>query len=477
MKILRKTAAIVLAVTMTLSFAVSAFAYASDDTVNPFLLSSSVTDTMTAAEQLGIIIEDTDKSAVVTRKELCRLIVRFYRASTGGTGITLSQSPFYDCDANEVIFCYENGIIEGIGDVTFAPDYYVTREEACKILVNAIIACRANVIEPEKDYSLTYRDRSDMSDEYLDYISYLTDIGVVKGYGGYFYPQSYITYEQAASMLVEAYYQLMLSKININGIDLCIGDTEEKIKASFGEPSYTFEDTSGDMTIWVYNSDLDNFMYIGFRDGCAEEIFSNGSSFSYRGISSGDSVSEINFGARASIDGSTAQYSDGYGIVEIGAFSGDNRISYIYAASDSQELRHNMNSSSVSGDINLLYDIISAERAKHSLSTFIINKQLTSIAKLHSMSMGYWNYTDYTNRDGSTPFDRFSNKDLDYLMASENIATVKGTIVDVYKEWMSSAGSRSNLLSDYMDNVGIGISVSSSNGYAYVTMDFMKLKE
>ena len=61
------------------------------------------------------------------------------------------------------------------------------------MLVNAIKACGANIIEPEKDYTLTYKDRADISEEYLDDISYLTAIDVVKGYDGYFYPKSYIT--------------------------------------------------------------------------------------------------------------------------------------------------------------------------------------------------------------------------------------------------------------------------------------------
>ena len=452
-----------------------AMAFASS-AVKPFLLGSEVTDTMTAAKQLGIITDDTDKSAVVTRKDLCRLIVRFYRASTGGTGITISESPFFDCDANEVIFCYENGIIEGIGDVTFAPEYFVTREEACEIIVNTIKACRANVIEPEKDFTMSYKDRADMSEKYRDYISYLSGIGIVSGYGGYFYPKSYITYEQAATMLVKTYYQVMLSKININGVDISIGDTEEKIISSFGNPSYKTDDSKGNMSIWVYRNDLKNFFYIGFRDGKVSEIFSNGTSFKYRGISAGEQIENMDFGSKAKVDGSTAVYEDGYGMVQIGAFSGYNRISYVYAASDNKELRHKINSSTVDDDIVLLYDIINAERAKAGLPEFTVNKQAMTTAKLHSMSMGYWNYSDYINKDGTTPFDRFDNKDMDYSMASENIARVDGNVVDVYIEWMNSPGSRSNILTDYMDNVGIGIVASSSDGRAYVTMDFLKLK-
>ncbi len=132
-KISSRTALIIAAViSLSINAAVFADTY---NAVKPFFLDSSVTDTMEAARQLGIITEDTEKSAVVTRKNLCRLIVRFYRASTGGSGITISDSPFFDCDANEVVFCYENGIIKGIGDVTFAPDYYVKRERSAKLLL------------------------------------------------------------------------------------------------------------------------------------------------------------------------------------------------------------------------------------------------------------------------------------------------------------------------------------------------------
>ncbi len=63
-------------------------------------------------------------------------------------------------------------------------------------------------------------------------------------------------------MLVETYYQLMLSKININGRDISIGDSEETIVSSFGEPDYKINDTKGNMSVWVYKKDLKNFFYI-----------------------------------------------------------------------------------------------------------------------------------------------------------------------------------------------------------------------
>lgn len=476
MKKIKNVIAVIIAL---ISFLTSINVFAADKkppvAIKPIILSSDVTDNMTAASKLGIITETTDKGSVVTRKELCRLIVRFHRASTGGIGITISNSPFYDCDSNEVVFCYENGIISGIGDVTFAPDYYVSREEACLVVMNAIKASGGNIINPERDYTIMYKDKDDISDKYKEAVSYLTSAGIVNGYSGYFYPKSYITYEQAASMLVEAYYQFMLSKINICGYDISIGDSEEKIKQYYGEPDYRIKDDLASLDLWVYNKNMADLFYVAFRDGKVAEIFSNGTTFRYRGINSGTDVGQLDFGARAKVVRNNAIYKDGYGIVEIGSFSGDNKISYVYAGSAEKWNRHNMTANTKELDSQLLLDIINSERRKNGLDSFIINKKLMSTTNTHSMDMGYWNYVGVNDKDGTTPFIRFNNKDLKYKMASENVEMINGSVVDVYIKWMSSAGSRSNLMTDYMDNIGIGIDVRHPNGTAYVVMDFMKL--
>ena len=472
---MKRVRTIIISMITALCVSLSAFGvYGAEAGSNPFLLGSSVTDTITAAKQLGILDDNMVTSDVVTRKELCRMIVRFYRASTGGTGITLSRSPFYDCDANEVTFCYENGIIEGIGDVTFAPDYFVSRQEAADIVVNAINACGANIIEPEKDFTLEYSDRGDIAEEYVKDVSYLTSIDVINGYGGYFYPQSYITFEQAASMLVESYYQLMLSKISINGKQISLGDEEAEISEKFGQPSYKLED--GNKVIWVYKQYMTNFFFIGFCEGKVSEIFSNGNSFVYRGIASGSDVSDVDFGARAEISGNKAFYNDGYGIVQTGAFSLDNKINYVYASVHDSGAVHKISNSTMEKDTELLYDIINSERIKRGLPEFTKNTTVEAAAKQHSLNMGYWNYSDYTNRDGASPFERFGNRGLDYIMASENIARVSGLVVEIYIEWMENPGSRSNLLTDYMDTVGIGMNISTSDKLIYATMDFLKLR-
>ncbi|MEA4972676.1 MAG: S-layer homology domain-containing protein [Candidatus Metalachnospira sp.] len=477
MKNIKSVTAFIVAAVMLFSVsaqALAANAYGSASG-KPMLLESDITNTMAAAEKLGIIAYGTDKTAVVTKKELCRLIVRFYRAATGSTGITLSNSSFIDCDSNEVVFCSENAIVSGISDITFAPDNLVSREEMCKYAVNTLKFCGTNVISPGKDCISNFADKDSIDTEYADDINYLASINVAKGYDNYFYPKSYITYEQAASIFVEIYYQLMLSKVEINDLPISIGDSDEKTVATFGQPSYTFVDKEDGMTIWVYNKNLSNFFYIGIKNDKVSEIFSNSQNFTYRGISSGDNAKEVDFGSRGDRGKNCVIYSDGYGKVEIGWNPGTNKICYVYSCNNDVMKRHSITKVSVDGDISLLYDIVNAERLKLGLGVFKINKQVASAARLHSMNMAYWGYFDYNNIHDFTPFDRLKDKGVSYIMASENIACCTN-VKDIYTYWINSAGSRSNMFSDYMDNAGIGLSVSSYDSKAYATMDFVKLK-
>ena len=468
----RRITAFVLAVIMSLTVTVQvSAAYGT-----PMLIESDITDAVSAAEKLRVVTGETDRTARVTKRDLCRLIVRFYRASTGSTGITLSDSRFVDCEDNEVIFCSENGIVNGISDVTFAPDNFVTREEMCRYAVNTLKYCGINIIDSEINYISSFADREDIDPEYAEDINYLTSINVVNSYDEYFYPKSYITYEQVSSILMGMYYQLMLSKIEINGKMILIGDSSEKVILNFGQPAYKFEDKDKAITVWVYNKDLTKLFYIGLKDNRVSEVFSTSTDFSYRGISSGDNFKELNFGSRGTRKNNNVIYSDGYGTVEIGWRPDTGKISYVYSCNNDKNKRHCLSKSTVDGDVSLLYDIVNAERMKAGLNVFKINPQVASSAKLHSISMAYWEYLDYNNRYDLTPFERLQNKGIDYVMASENIAC-GANLKEIYTAWMDSAGCRSNLFSEYMDYAGIGMAATDSGSSAYVTLDLVQLRE
>lgn len=440
----------------------------------PIILQSDITDTIASAEKLGILNENNDITSIVTKKEFSRLMVRFYRAATGATGITLSNSPFVDCDANEVIFCAENGIINGLSNVTFAPENYVTREEACTYLVNAIKFMGLNITDDYMNVKPSFVDFDSVSEEHKNDVAYLSAINVVSGYDGYFYPNSYITYEQAAFMFVEAYYQLMLSKIEINNVEITIGDSEEKALSLFGEPAYKFEDSANGVTVWVYNKNLSRFLYLGIKNGWVTELFSNSSSFVYRGISSGSVVKEVDFGARGELSSTSVSYSDGYGNVRIGWSPGSGKITYIYAYENNNTV-NKISKATAANDTKLLYDIINAERTKAGLNAFTVNTDIEQNARTHATNMAYWGYFGYEDSDKLTPFERLDNKKVSYTMASENISK-EDNVVKVYCEWMNNSGSRANLLTAEMVDVGMGMAASSNGKNVYTTLDYVKLK-
>ena len=140
------------------------------------------------------------------------------------------------------------------------------------------------------------------------------------------------------------------------------------------------------------------------------EIFSNGNSFVYRGIASGSDVSDVDFGARAEISGNKAFYNDGYGIVQTGAFSLDNKINYVYASVHDSGAVHKISNSTMEKDTELLYDIINSERIKRGLPEFTKNTTVAAAAKQHSQSKPLLRRGQAINGCTSTMFSGFASK-------------------------------------------------------------------
>ena len=467
MKTHKKVVACIIAAIMLFAQSLPVYATA---VYNPTLLGSDVTDSVTAAKGLGIITDGIVLGDSITRKDVCKLLVRFYKVSTGASGLTLKESPFVDDNTNEVTFCFENGIIEGINEYMFLPEGYVTRQEACSIIVNMIKYAGVNVIYPDANNITPYKDRGNISEEYIADVDFLSNVGVIQGFNNNFYPTSYITYEQLATMLVDTYNNLMLSKVIIREKSVSIGDYQESIISKFGTPGYTISD--GNATLLVYNSDMKDFFYFGISDGKVVEIFSNGTTFEYRGIKSGSNADETNFGYRADVGENATVYTDGQGVAQIGWFN--SKISYIRIVSKNSALIYKMSSTTIYNDKVLLLDIINAERIKNGYSALTINSQVANIASQYARSMTISRNYSYYNVEGEGPFERLSKNRVNYIMASENIA-ISETPAEAFIEWMNKAGSRVNIMSDYMDTIGIGMSDNGNNGGVYIVMDFVKL--
>ena len=159
------------------------------------------------ALELGIL--DKDKTyyygSFITREEFCELIDAFIDAESkvyalGGKDF---GNPFVDTDNPAVVSLYIHGIINGKGEKIFAPDDFLTREEA------AVIFSRVFSLYPDVDFTqqyFEYDDEKDISSWAKNAVQIMSNTGIMEGYsGGVFYPKSILSTEEALSMTMRFY--------------------------------------------------------------------------------------------------------------------------------------------------------------------------------------------------------------------------------------------------------------------------------
>ncbi|WP_274307600.1 S-layer homology domain-containing protein [Solibacillus daqui] len=101
-------------------------------------------------------------------------------------------------DYNYLEAAVKKGVIFGITPQTFEPDGYLTREQAATILVRALgLEGKA----PDPNYATEYKDDYKISDYARDSIYVATEIGLLQGDDGYFYPKSTLTRAESAAII------------------------------------------------------------------------------------------------------------------------------------------------------------------------------------------------------------------------------------------------------------------------------------
>ena len=74
----------------------------------------------------------------ITREEFCELIYNYCYNVKKEVGIAVGENPFKDTNNSNIIRLYKMGIINGKSDTEFAPNDFLTREEAATILFRLI---------------------------------------------------------------------------------------------------------------------------------------------------------------------------------------------------------------------------------------------------------------------------------------------------------------------------------------------------
>lgn len=161
----------------------------------------------------------------ITRMEFCNLIYRLiatefspYSDSRMGQWSAIDNIvyerkltdkinfvSFSDCEDDKIKFLAGAGIICGMGDGTFAPDEFLTREQAATIL------CRTaeflgNKTIIKSSYSKIYADENEISDWAIPSVASMKAMEIMKGVSeNVFAPKGTYTVEQAVATMVRLY--------------------------------------------------------------------------------------------------------------------------------------------------------------------------------------------------------------------------------------------------------------------------------
>ncbi len=172
-----------------------------------------VAETIEEAKELAILPEELQNRyrKNITRENFCKLVYELPFVKSMER-LPAENVNYIDCDDEKVKFLSEVGIIYGVGQNKFAPDDYLTREQA------AVILCRIWVLLGNTaDYnSEEFIDHNEFSDWASSDIYAMKNAGIINGTGdNKFSPKENYTTEQAVATLLRLYENSSVIWLNI----------------------------------------------------------------------------------------------------------------------------------------------------------------------------------------------------------------------------------------------------------------------
>ncbi len=144
-----------------------------------------------------------DYTASITREEFCEIIYNYCVNVIGKLESVNFESKFTDTDNVHIGVLNAVGIINGKSETKFAPDDFLTREEAATILARMV---NYTLPVPVTEMYFEFRDSNKISDWANDSVQIICNMGVMKGIGNnMFAPKDTYTTEQAIATVVRLY--------------------------------------------------------------------------------------------------------------------------------------------------------------------------------------------------------------------------------------------------------------------------------
>lgn len=160
------------------------------------------------ALEIGIL--DAGKTyyygSFITREEFCEIIDRFIETESKVFAISAKDTtnPFTDTDNPAVFSLYIHDIIKGKSETLFAPNDFITREEAA-VIFSRLLNYNSNLKAQSSKKNLVrdYDDYEEISSWAEDAVNRMTNLGIMEGYGEkVFSPKGIYTFEEAVVMVM-----------------------------------------------------------------------------------------------------------------------------------------------------------------------------------------------------------------------------------------------------------------------------------
>lgn len=141
----------------------------------------------------------------ITRAEFAHLIVAVYEQVRKTTASPSTQAKFIDIKGHaleqSILKAYQLGLLNGRSDTVFAPNDFMTRQEAAKLLCTLVTKLQGAYISTQPNSLSYYSDAYKVSAWAVPYVAYAHDQNIMQGSNGQFNPTGYTTREQALTVI------------------------------------------------------------------------------------------------------------------------------------------------------------------------------------------------------------------------------------------------------------------------------------
>lgn len=123
----------------------------------------------------------------------------------------------------------------------------------------------------------------------------------------------------------------------------------------------------------------------------------------------------------------------------------------------------------ITTDEEIILSLINLERDKNKLPSLEIDNELQNLARLKAEDLVKNNYFSHISPTYGTPFEMLKSHNIEYKIASENIAG-NPSLENAVSSWMNSESHKENILSNLYNYTGIAVVDSIAYGKIIVEL-------